>query len=861
MKCSLNILVILVLIGGAGSITGTTGTAFQSEWPKRVESTWIGPDYWANRLQDWRVAKGRLECIFIGPNRNVNILTRQLSARKGNLNMSVRLGIPGGGYGSSPGAWVGFRIGIKGEFNDYRDSAVHGTGLDMGVTASGKLFIGKISSTVSTSLQPYLEKGFELRTAVRLTGDTYSIELTAFAADSGRELFRVKRRKLPPGKLVGNLALVSHFPGATSFNKNTSAWFSDWRISGSKVDIREEQAFGPVLWSQYTLSKGLLKMTAQMPPLGKRYSQEVKLEVRRVNGEWRTIGKAKIDDFSRTALFRVENWDDGVDIPYRLVYALMAPDETTSDHYYYGTVRKDPVDKAEIVVAAFTGNNDLGFPNNDIFNGVRRSDPDLLFFSGDQIYEGVGGFGVQREPLDMACLDYLRKWYLYGWVWRELMRDRPVISIPDDHDVYHGNIWGCGGKAAIKEGTGADRQDSGGYKMPALWVNMVQRTQTAHLPDPFDASPVKQGITVYYCDMSYGGISFAVLEDRKFKSAPKELLPEAGIWNGWPQNRTFNAIKDADAPEAVLLGERQLSFLNHWAADWGHGTWMKVVLSQTIFADVATLPVGEKSGSNIPKLRILPAGAYAENDRPVSDFDSNGWPRTGRDKAIIIMRRAFAFHIAGDQHLGSTIQYGVDDWKDAGFAFCVPSISNIWPRRWYPSESGGNRKPGSPKYTGDFEDGFGNKMTVYAVSNPVYTGKKPARLYDRAAGFGIVRFNRSSRDIVIECWPRGSEPANPGSAQYPDWPVRLNQLENYDRKAAAWLPTIEVSGKKNPIVRVIDESNGEIVYTLRIKGTSFRPRVFREGVYTVRVGDKKLKTFTGIKSISKDNKELLRVAL
>jgi hypothetical protein len=337
------------------------------------------------------------------------------------------------------------------------------------------------------------------------------------------------------------------------------------------------------------------------------------------------------------------------------------------------------------------------------------------------------------------------------------------------------------------------------------------------------------------------------------------LLPEARIWNGWPQNPDFNVIEDADVPGATLLGERQLRFLDAWAADWGHGTWMKVVLSQTIFANVATLPAGEKSGSNIPKLRILPAGAYAENDRVVNDFDSNGWPRTGRDKAVKIMRKAFDFHIAGDQHLGSTIQYGLEDWRDAGFAFCVPSISNIWPRRWYPSKPGKNRKPGSPKYTGDFEDGFGNKMTVYAVSNPVFTGRKPARLYDRAAGFGVVTFNRLSRNIVIRCWPRGSDPSKPGSVQYPGWPVNLNQLDNYNRNAAARLPIIEVSGMKNPVVRVIDESNHEIIYTLRIKGTSFRPKVFKEGVYTVMVGDETFKTFSGIKSTTGNKKERLRV--
>lgn len=768
--------------------------------------------------------------------------------------MSVHLGLTSNPRDYTPETRLGFRIGIKGKFDDYRDSAVHGKGLDAGVSAAGELFIGKTASTGALPAA-YLEKGIKLVLKAQADEGGYTLELSAFALDTAQQLARLSRKNLSKNKLIGNLALVSH---------RAKAWFSSWSMKGSKIDVLKDRAFGPIMWSQHTLSKGTMKMTAQMPPLAANDSQQVILQIQSYNNQWKTIQTAMIERLSRTALFKVKNWDGSRDIPYRLKYTLLDWEGNSKDHYYHGTVRKDPVNKKEIVVAGFTGNNDLGFPNNDIYNSVKALNPDLLFFSGDQIYEGVGGFGVQREPLDMACLDYLRKWYLYGWVWRDLMRDRPFVSIPDDHDVYHGNIWGCGGKATIKTGTGADQQDSGGYKMPPVWVNMVERTQTAHLPDPFDPAPVKQGISVYYCDMNYGGISFAVIEDRKFKSAPKSLLPEAKIWNGWPQNPDFDVINKADVPGAVLLGDRQLKFLDRWASDWGHGTWMKVVLSQTIFANVATLPRGEKSGSNIPKLRVLAAGEYAPDDHPVNDFDSNSWPQSGRRRALEIMRKAFAFHIAGDQHLGSFIQYGIDEWRDAGFAFCVPAISNIWPRRWYPALEGLNRTPGSPRYTGDFKDGFGNRMTVLAVSNPVFTGKKPARLYDRAAGFGIVRFIRSTRGIIAECWPRGTEARKPGSSQYPGWPLKLNQLDNYNRKTELWLPEIQVKGKQNPVIQIIDQSNGEIVYTLRIKGGSFRPKVFKHGIYTIKVGEPdtgKFKVFKDVKSLGKDRREVLWVDL
>ena len=75
----------------------------------------------------------------------------------------------------------------------------------------------------------------------------------------------------------------------------------------------------------------------------------------------------------------------------------------------------------------------------------RRLDPDLVFFSGDQIYENHGGFGIIREPAEPAILNYLRKFYQFGWAFREVMRNCPTLCLPDDHDVFQGNIWGEGG--------------------------------------------------------------------------------------------------------------------------------------------------------------------------------------------------------------------------------------------------------------------------------------------------------------------------------------------------------------------------------------------------------------------------------
>ena len=852
-------LFIVVLILTSCSNQKKESASYSSKWPETVHRTWIGPEYWTNRLQDWQLDKGRVECLTSEPNRNINLLNWRLDKKEGNFTIRVRTGLLTDSLASNKKNWMGFRIGAKGNFNDYRDDAIYGKGLNVGIATCGELFIGEApvkENGNAKSLIPFLKNEIELIAVVGIVGGEYSLKLSALDPKTNKILAEIEEHDIPEQMLYGSLVLVSHFTDLKRNNNIPSCWFDDWRITGSKLVNYPERTFGPILFSQYTLSRGVLKMTAQMAPMGMD-KKEVLLQIQN-DGKWENQCSSIIDPVSRTANFKIENWNNSKDKDYRLVYELASGNNNFTSYEYPGIIRKEPIDKENIVVAGFTGNNDLGFPNNDLTKAVAFHNPDLLFFSGDQIYEGVGGFGVQRTPVDKAILDYLRKWYLFGWEYGVLLRNCPSVSIPDDHDVYHGNIWGAGGITSLPGLSAAAAQDAGGYKMPAEWVRMVERTQTSHLPDPYDPTPVAQGIGVYYTEMNYGGISFAILEDRKFKSAPKQLLPEAEIDNGWPQNRNWNAAKSADIPEAELLGKRQQYFLESWVEDWSNNTWMKVVLSQTIFANVATLPSSEYHDAIVPKLRILEKGEYAPNDRPVSDFDSNGWPQSKRDQSLKTIRKAFAFHLAGDQHLGSTIQYGIDEWGDAGYAFCVPAISNIWPRRWYPKIRGENKKEGSPEYGGDFLDGFGNKISVSAVSNPVFTGKKPSNLYDRATGYGIVRFNKNTRDITIECWPRFIDPSEPMAKQYDDWPITINQFDNYNPDPSGWLPTIEVEGMINPVVKVYSEKDNELVYAIRIQGKLFSPPVYKPGSYRIEVGDSSnYKIFKGQQpELVKDSKKL-----
>lgn len=565
----------------------------------------------------------------------------------------------------------------------------------------------------------------------------------------------------------------------------------------------------------YTVNNGILKLTAQLYPLEDGEPRSVRLEVKR-GGAWKQVATAKVIEQGWTATFRLTGWDMTKEVPYRVRHGERA--------IYDGIIRRNPVDKDKIIVAAFSCDSiyarDGGEgPRTDIVENVKRLKPDLLFFAGDQVYSHNYHYAY---------------WLTFGRNFGEIIRQYPTITIPDDHDVGQPNLWGAGGKKSIKP-TGSD----GGYVKPVEYIQEVQRAQTSHLPDPYDPTPVEQGIGVYYTSLNWGGISFAILEDRKFKSGPEGLVRPLGPRDDHVTQPDYEP-EELDPPEAVLLGDRQIKFLRDWAADWRDAE-MKCVLSQTSFCCLQT--------------------ACGKHDyRIYADMDTNGWPHTGRNQAIMEMRKAFAVHVCGDQHLGSVVKHGVDEFNDSIYAFCTPAVTNLYRRWWEPDQPGGNRKSGAPPYTGEYTDGFGNKMTVMAVANPLPEDTED-KLASRATGWGVVTFDKKKRTVRFDMWPRKVDITSPAAKQYSGWPITVNQLDNYGRKAVAYLPTIKVRGMIDPVVQIIDETSGEIVYTLRIKGNEFRPKVFAEGTYTIRVGDQlsKNKTLKGIRSLSADKKQDLLV--
>ena len=63
----------------------------QSSWDQWPDMEWVGPGFWGNRLQDWQIRDGKVQCSVTAPNRTLHCLTHQVNESTANLNLSVDL--------------------------------------------------------------------------------------------------------------------------------------------------------------------------------------------------------------------------------------------------------------------------------------------------------------------------------------------------------------------------------------------------------------------------------------------------------------------------------------------------------------------------------------------------------------------------------------------------------------------------------------------------------------------------------------------------------------------------------------------------------------------------------------------------
>ncbi|HVK23172.1 MAG TPA: alkaline phosphatase D family protein [Actinokineospora sp.] len=774
------------VVGAAvvGATAARVGSAAAVAAPYRpwVETkfvrSWISPEWWGNRLQDWRNNKGVIECVAAPgkrAGRTMMVLTAEIGAAPVGAVLSVRTGqlTPGNGFS-------GFLVGVGAGQLDYRAAvlahAAGGTngGLFVAYRGSGtiefldhaddvnQLTYANLGGTVVDGPDRVVGDDVTLRLAITAGTTAGLVKLTATATrtSDGVQLAQSTLDNLAPGRVRGAFGVVSHefptSPGATY-------WFRDMVVDGAGVSVHPERATGPVLGTLFSVSDTaagpLLKMTAQLFPVDAAQNQTVYLALKQADGTWKDVATTTIKTEGYVAQLRVSGWDSSRAWEYRVIHGY------NTSYPYYGKVPAAPVNRAVKLAAVncvlavarpldrasdgtprLAGEKRLGtftadsmyFPFTTLIANVRKHNPDVLLVQGDQVYES-SPTSPDRSTTD-PDLDYLYRYYLWLWAFRDLTSNVPSYAQVDDHDVYQGNLWGWSGAAA----PGGDI-NKGGYANSARWVNIVERTQCGHNPDPYDPTPVLRGTGVYYTAFSYGGVSFALLEDRKFKNTDDD-------------GRDANGLPYADDASRHLLGQRQEDMLRAWKSM--HPGQPKVILTQTVWA-----------------------GMQTRNRVGWADYDSNGFPKSKRDLALQLAKDAGALLVSGDQHQGSLVRHGITTYTDGPLQFTPPAGMSHWQRWFEPTAALPNGRAGVP-YTGDWTDAFGNRLRVLATVQPKVTeaqyiaayGSGGRYIYDRALkreGYGIVTVDPVTDKYVLECWSWDTDPTATGATQFTGFPYTL----------------------------------------------------------------------------------------
>lgn len=803
-------LILIATFFVATSCTKQKG--FLADFNTTNDRIWVGKDFWSIPLEDWKVEDGKLFCVGGISDSRVHLLTHVLAPDAGDFQVSTKIML--NEKGNVPGS-AGLIIGAYDDEDSSAKAACYfGKGIKAGVSLNGYAFI--------KDKKLDLPKEFDYSEfIVSVSGNNNKLKMNI----SDKNGAKIKELSCDVDGIQGLVAVGNNFDfGKKEKPGNSKFSFDELSLSGSKVVEKPDNSFGPILWTMYTLSKETVKLMALLPPLGADDNQDVTLQLKK-GSEWETIATQSIEADSRTAIFKLEKWEETKAVNYRVQYVEKGKYGTETLNYYEGIIRKNPVDKP-LKLGGLTCQFHFGFPYTPLVNNLTTLNPDMLYFSGDQIYEGNGGYGIKREPTDVSIVNYLGKYYMFGWAFGSLMRDRPTVCTPDDHDVFHGNLWG---EAGIAKPGGAGSSDTRGFMQSVEMVNAVNRTQCGQLPDPYDATPAERGMTVWYTDINYGRVSFAVVSDRIYKTGPEAVSDWEGRHDHMKDLRKDLSFLDKDGVK--MLGDRQLKFLNDWKMDW-KGADMKVLLSQTVFANVAT-----HHGNYYGYL--------------YGDLDSGGWPRSGRNKAIKIMRQVGAFQVSGDQHVPSLVQYGIEEYRDANWCFCTPAIAVMY-LRWFRADEMGYPVLDRPEHaypnTGKYTDAFGNKNYVYAIGNPgkntIDRDSRYSHAQIRSSGFGMIKFDQTERTIDIDAWRFLADVENPNHVkdQFPGWQKQITQFDNLGKGAKNILPEISVN-KPNQLIQIVDVKTGELVYIFRMKGDKIQPKVFNSGTYSICIGEKEVGNF------------------
>ncbi|MFT4730257.1 MAG: hypothetical protein ACI9UN_004780 [Granulosicoccus sp.] len=124
--------------------------------------------------------------------------------------------------------------------------------------------------------------------------------MNVFVTNENSEILSSTAITINRDRLLGHMALVAN-PG----NTGTGHWFNELKGSGDMLTVYPEREFGPTLFASYTISRKVLTVNAQLPPLCLDAWHDLRLEVQTMEFAWITLVVGTINPLSWTSRMQV----------------------------------------------------------------------------------------------------------------------------------------------------------------------------------------------------------------------------------------------------------------------------------------------------------------------------------------------------------------------------------------------------------------------------------------------------------------------------------------------------------------------------------------------------------------------------
>lgn len=746
------------------------------DWDSIPNQTWLGYSFWCNSYLDWKVEDHRLVGYpYYKNQRTAHISSYSIDSLTNWLDVKAKIGF----FDEKLQGVAGFLIGAGDQSLNHNsilmmhNNTPNTFGLKYLVSTKGELLLLEHSSDsiiyrtqLGDSLKPYLfsPNGVDLSISFK----TENNQLTTYLKVKGTSTIQFSDTIYLPKSYLSSGTIAITYDSQRAFSK--FMWMDNLKLHSNHLNYSGKKQTNLILSSFYTTQDDSLFITFQLQPFSIQSSDQFVFSITDRKEEITEYSNYQYDTLTYQIRYRISIKDIGKNCTYGLRYRGK---QVLHSDFYNGKIKQARKRKNKLKIMALNCNGfpfmhegpfdytHLWYPYEQIQKGFNLHQPELLVFLGDQFYESRPSMPITKEPF--CYLDYLYKWNLYCLQFRDLTANTPTIILTDDHDVFQGNLWGKGGIPAKDSSTtrlqsyyennyDTWQQDNGGYFMPSQFLKMAITSQTSHLPHPYKKDTLLP--LNYYTSLTYGKFDFALMEDKKFKSAPSEI--NHPVFNGKPLSDSLT-IEQLDSSAFQLLGNDQLQFLNEFLSR--KNKTLKIILTQSAYAALTTID------SSSHPLHDLPANIHGHH-KLNRDMDANGWPRNGRNKAMNVIGNHPVLVLAGDQHMGSVVQL-YDSANNATTFFTVPAIANTWPRTWMPMDTTSSNYP-----LGEYTDGFGNKMNVIAVANPIVQEYVPNDINSKSPGFGIIELNYFWKTAKLHAYPLYFDQLEE-KQEYHYWPIKI----------------------------------------------------------------------------------------